>query len=167
MKSIPLNNKKFIRIISFYLFECPVVIKRGNKEEAVSVRGKSFRDFGIEGSHAYKSFLKEMKNRADSKTIEYAAVKTESDILVKEKQWNQIKKDSNYEFMVIYDAQKIGVVQCVFYCIRNALAHGDFDYSGETYVFTSRKNGKFRGRIRLREQTLLNWIEILKKWRKV
>ena len=52
----------------------------------------------------------------------------------------------------------------IFYYIRNALAHGSFGTtlsSGKrTYYFESAKNDIVKARIRLREETLLSWIDL-------
>ena len=48
----------------------------------------------------------------------------------------------------------------IFYCIRNALAHGTFSYIKSVYTFENFDRGKLKGRIRVNQKTLLKWIDL-------
>jgi len=50
--SIGMSNRNFQKIVSFYLFECPVAGK--------SKRGKKFDDYGIKGQAAFAFALLNM-----------------------------------------------------------------------------------------------------------
>ena len=66
------------------------------------------------------------------------------------------------EYIVIKkNDQNISITEGYFYCIRNALAHGDFDVEKGVYELRNRSDETIKGLARLKEKTLLKWIELV------
>ena len=165
MNSIPMRNERFQQILQFYLLECPVRVyqKEKQKESAkedttqskyiykftrVSKRGKSFRDRGLDGP-VLNSLRAAMKRVAPGLIMQstYAS--------------EDIKKIDAAEFIIVKrNEDRCSVTEGFFYFIRNSLAHGSFDVSDGYYYFENYKNGKLRGIARLKENTLIEWINL-------
>lgn len=164
MSPIPLTNKAFQRIIQFYLFECPVRTYRrvtkempGRTEEQphpkynfnfkkVSKRGITFADRGLDGAklNTLRAAMKRVANVTMEAVVgEVVAPEAEEYIVIK-------KNDQN-----------ISITEGYFYCIRNALAHGDFDVEKGVYELRNRSDETIKGLARLKEKTLLKWIELV------
>lgn len=163
---IPLNSKNFQRIIQFFLFECPVeTYKRIDKEKEtdaerenqihphynyhfhrVSHRGFSFADKELTGAKL-NSFRAAMKRVAET-DITLLAVDEINEI------------DLKSEFVIIKkNPGNVSDTEGLFYCIRNALAHGSFEVlNNKYYYFENRSGDKLKGIARLKEKTLLSWI---------
>ncbi len=168
---IPFNSKNFQAIITFYLFECPVrTYNRVNKSKEniedtegqphpkynyhfkrVSCRGQSFEDRGITGA-TLNSFRAAMKRVADTDII-LKAVTDMSDLV-------SYEPDSEY-LIIRKNENNVSNTEGLFYCIRNAFAHGSFDITeSKVYIFENWKNGKLNGTAKIREKTLLSWIDL-------
>ena len=159
---IPYNDKNFQRIIDFYLFNCPVTMEgQKNKKpikKKVSKRAITFENKRWTGN-LLTSLLRIMKNHIIfEETATPEAVKSSSEKM--EIESNQ--SDPYFEMIVYYPT--IGKTKSIFYSIRNAFAHGSFSVVKEgkesVYFLETEKDGNFRARIRLKEKTLLNWIEL-------
>ena len=61
--------------------------------------------------------------------------------------------------IVIAERSDMSLTSSIFYYIRNAFAHGSFMVDGDVYSFESSKDGTIKAAIRLREKTLLKWIQ--------
>ena len=166
--SIPISNDNFQRILLFYLFECPVkTFNRVKKEKEnpvdsseqphpkynyhfkrVSYRGLSFADRGISGGKL-NSFRAAMKRVADTNII-LRAVDEITDI------------DSNHEYIIIKrNVGNVSDTEGFFYCIRNAFAHGSFEVSeSRVYYFDNYVGDMLKGKAKIREKTLLAWIDL-------
>jgi hypothetical protein len=59
------------------------------------------------------------------------------------------------------NSDRISVTEGIFYCIRNAFAHGDFNVVGNMYYFKNEHNNKIKGLARISERNLLMWIELV------
>lgn len=70
--------------------------------------------------------------------------------------------DEHFEMIVVQKRNDMCLTSSIFYYIRNALAHGSFSVVAGTYYFESQKDGKVKARIRLREETLLEWMKCFK-----
>ena len=166
MKSIPLSNKSFQKIIQFYLFESPVRTRSSipkaeqdqNDPQAkykydfrrVSKRGVTFQDRNLDGSKL---------NTLRAAMIRVAKVKLIAVDTVEEV--SATAKKQVGEYIVIWKNEKnVSVTEGYFYCIRNAFAHGDFDVDDKMYTFTNESGGKIKGLARLNERSLLSWIEL-------
>ena len=73
--------------------------------------------------------------------------------------------DPYFEMVVFKENTAIGKTKSVFYMIRNGFAHGSFSVEtadvGRIYYFESEKDGEIKGQLRLREETLLAWINLV------
>ena len=143
---IPLNNKNFQKIIKFYLFECPVRTvaridkkqpkggKRHREYKKVSKMGKTFKERGLDGPNlnTLRAAMKKV-----TKDLALVAIKdfiAESDI------------PCNNEYVVIRkNDESVSITEGYFYCIRNALAHGDFEIQGKYYFLKNAQGGKIKG----------------------
>lgn len=160
---INFSDKAFQKILGFYLFECPA--------EAVSVRAKSFRDYGWDKPYKYSQLQSRLAKLNEESQIPFYRVSVESlyQTLLDQNQLDKI--DMNKE-IVIYTNVELSLAT-LFKSIRNSFAHGSFQkktYKNEQYyVFENRKpqnikhdENEIRARIILKEKTLLSWIEIVK-----
>jgi len=161
MSVIPVFDPNFQRIISFYLFECPVRTRRRiTKAERdpddpqakykyifkrVSQRGLTFADRGLDGPKL-NSLRAAMTRLTDAKLIV-----TEQEVTAPE--FN--------EYIIIQRNDNTSVTEGYFYCIRNAFAHGSFDVASGKYILQNNSGGKIRGLAVLREETLLSWIDLV------
>ena len=165
-EKIPFESSNFQKIIQFYLFECPVVHKKGKGEKQklskVSNRAKTLREYGWENNYL-KTLIANMK-KTSTERLEYKVIKIKSEIVneynIFEKE-NKLK-DKDNEIIFIHKRDDMSITEAIFYYIRNAFAHGSFSIKNKTYYLESLKDGEVTARIRLREKTLLNWIDMVK-----
>lgn len=159
---IPYNDKNFQKIIDFYLFRCPVATdgKKDKKpiKKNVSKRAVTFEDKHWKGNQL-TALLRIMKKDIVFEEVSSSdKVKSSSEKI--EQESNQ--SDPYFEMVVYYPT--IGNTKSVFYSIRNAFAHGSFSVvntqKNTVYCLETEKDGKLRARIRLKEKTLLHWIEL-------
>lgn len=164
---IPYSNKNFIKILDFYLFNCPVrhygkiTNPAGNPRyintfPKISVRGKTFAERGIEGQNL-RTLRSAMRRSSDGKIYDKTFT-DENDILQ-----NSIDPigQPKREICLTLKNENISQVDAIFYAIRNSLAHGSFCVDEEKYYyFETRNKGKLKARIRLKESTLLEWINL-------
>ena len=149
------KDENFSKIYKFFVIECPC--------EDVSVRGKSFKKIGCNMNslnNALKkgtSFLEENWIRVNNSDIEQT---------IKEK--NIYEKVNMPLEIAIHTNRDKSKTKGLFYSIRCAFAHGAFSIhkcDGEQYYFLENKyKGKLKGRIVVKEQSLLSWIEIVKSF---
>jgi len=168
MNPIP-QTINFYRIIQFYLFECPVrtrhPIPKKDRDpndsqakykysfKAVSKRGITFEDRGLDGArlNSLRYAMMRMTN------VELIALKATDDIE------NAVsKQDIQSEYVIIKrNEQSVSITEGFFYCIRNALAHGGFDTDGEVYYLRNEAKGEVKGVARIKESSLLAWIDLV------
>lgn len=168
---IPLDSNNFQEILNFYLFHCPVEIEKGTKKkgtlryEKVSKQAATLRNQGWIGGYL-NSLFAYMKH-THSGHLEYAHC-TGNNVERKtyEIEGNSLLSDNHFEMIVVQERNDMNLTSAVFYYIRNAFAHGSFSVIGTgattTYYLESAKGDDVKARIRLREQTLLKWIEDFK-----
>ena len=66
------------------------------------------------------------------------------------------------EYIIIKkNYQNHSITEGYFYCIRNALAHGDFDVDGIIYAMKNESRGKVKGIAKIKESSLLAWIDLV------
>lgn len=159
-KSYPISDKKFQKILSFYLFECPT--------PGTSRRAKDFEQLGWSGKASFASLKKNMlANASESLTKNYHPCKKE-ELESKFKLVSEVKPVD--EFCVFLKHDEKTVMQSLFSAIRNSFAHGSFaiqNFKNEKkekvrVYFFSNFDGYLKAEIILQEKTLLNWIEIIK-----
>lgn len=168
-QKIPWNDKNFQKILEFYLFNCPSETEKGKKNkgtlryEKVSQRAKTLRQQGWTDGYL-NSLFASMKHTTSGKLV-YEKYKSQDNIVDKcvEIEKNSSLTDEHFEMIVFQERSDMSLTGSVFYYIRNAFAHGSFSIvgSGEkrTYYLESAKDDKVKARIRLRETTLLQWID--------
>lgn len=161
---IPFSSDSFTTIIEFFLFNCPVEYSNGTK---VCVRAKTFRDYGYD-SGALNSLLANMKKGNGYPIIYNPIGSTErvEDVYYKIFD-NTNYSDPNIEFLIFRHTDDLGKTKSIFYAIRNAFAHGSFSVVFQNnrtyYLLENCHNGTIKARMRLREETLLKWIDLVKE----
>ena len=154
---LSISNKNLQKILKFYLFECPVPKK--------SVRGKKFSDYGIIGK---SSFSKLKKKMFDSATLSLRKHYKPLDKSQLEQEFiSALSITPPNEYCIFLKHDESTVMQSLFTAIRNAFAHGSFyvkKYGGVRIFFLSNFNGYLKAEIVLHEETLLKWIECIKKF---
>jgi hypothetical protein len=72
--------------------------------------------------------------------------------------------DGNSEFIVFKENSELKKLKSIFYAIRNAFAHGSFSIVNNNqntiYYLESAKDEKIKSQIKLKESTLLDWIDL-------
>lgn len=165
-EDLPFFNNNFQNILQFYLFNCPVEIEKGKQCNGtleyiqVSSRAVSLRGKGWKGS-ALNSLLANMKHTT-SKQLTYKLCHTNENIEneVKNIEKHTVLSDKQFEMIAIKKRNDMSVTGSIFYYIRNAFAHGSFSIDNGIYYFESSKNKEVSAQIRVREQTLLYWMDL-------
>ncbi len=160
---VPLSNENFRKIINGFVFECPTSIRKTKNKKTtyqrVSVRGKSFRDKNI-NKDLLKTLAAQIKRYL--KNGFYRKVKTSNEITMNEMPTHF--KDKKFEFIIFRNREDMSDIETIFYCIRNALAHGSFEVisseNHKIYEFESSKDGDIKSRMRLKEETLLKILDL-------
>lgn len=169
MNPIPISSKNFQRIIQFYLFETPVrTFKKTTKTEPgattdqphpkynyefkkVSKRGITFADRSLDGPKL---------NSLRAAMVRVTGVKlinVEDDVSGKAEEMG-----STAEYIIIKrNDNNVSITEGYFYCIRNAFAHGDFNVEDRVYTLKNEVGGKVKGMARLKESSLLAWIDLI------
>lgn len=170
----PFADKNFCRIINFYLWGCPTQTVKIQKDEAtkketriknkVSQQAITFEEQGWNGNNL-NTLLSEMK-KTSSKKLLYSCIGKNQDIkeAAEKAEAESNNSDINFEMIVFTEENHIGQTKTIFYYIRNSIAHGSFSRISNdgtpVYYFENKYGGKTKARIRLRERTLLHWIEL-------
>ena len=142
------ETSNFNRIVNFYVFSCPVKNKNGK----VCCNAMTFEQLGYSRQSLIK-LLKFIKTKLNNRVCFEEILSLHPDLNLKNK---------NYEIISCVEKKEIGKTKTIFYLIRNAFAHGQFDLISKTYILSPSKNGKPKGFIRLKEKTLLEIIEVVK-----
>lgn len=157
------KNSNFSKIIDFYLFQCPVY--RKSTKQQVSVRGKTFESRKI-ADKKLRSLLIELK-----KSVEYYECvdkneRIEDKIKTIENSGRYV--DKNFQMVVFHEDTDLGKTKTIFYVVRNALAHGAFSVTNikkeKVYYFENSRNKTVKAQIRIKESTLLYWIDLVEKY---
>ena len=154
-----LSSSNFQKILKFYLLECPVKTDRGR----VAQRGLIFEQRGFQ-KHKLTLLLTAMKKMLFGNIIVFKTSNGDNRTVESELERSGI---ANKPEFVVVRATNTTNTEAIFYCIRNAMAHGTFSVSTRQndifYHFESHKDGKLRGRVCLNEETLLQWINLIEK----
>lgn len=144
-------NKGFEKILKFYLFECPI--------ENVSKRGKLFKDFGWKGSSRFQMLERLLKSASGMTDAQWHILDSST----------EVRKESDgiaFNEQFLFSDKSKGRVRTFIYSIRNSLAHGSFktlDISGKKYYYFENEYRKnLRSKMFLSEDTLLEWIKIIR-----
>lgn len=150
-----LDNRELLKILQFYLFECPV--------EGTSHRGKKFKELGYSGSRAFGALKKELLRTATPSLAHNFKPSTREEIKANLESVENISYPD--EYCVYLKNSKSGIIQSMFSAIRNSFAHGSFNvrsYSHTRIFYLSNYKDYEKARMILHEKTLLRWIEIIK-----
>ena len=155
---IPIENLNFQKIIKFYLFECPVETKQ--KVNVINNGKKTQRTLYRKVSHRGKSFKERKLKRGDFISLKAAMIRSSYGLILSAS--NEEPKSPNVdEYIVIKkNEDHVNIIEGYFYCLRNGFAHGSFDVNGNYYIFENSYEGKLKGIARLKENTLLEWIDL-------
>ena len=155
---IPFKNENFEKILTFYLFNSPCEISKGTKENKtyipVSKVDKTFSKQGWTDKNL-NTLIAKMKNMSNH--LEYYPISSNQSINTIEK--NIGLSDPNFEMIIMHTRNDMSKACAIFYYIRNVFAHGLFDAKNNIYCFESSKNGVTKAKVRLKEETLLKWID--------
>ena len=166
-KNIPVKNADFQNIICNLLFLCPVCTRhtqKGNKTKfkPVSMRKCDFHSRGIRGN-LLTTILADIR-RPLIKVNGYASLAPDDDV---EKAMSSIiqsstNSDANFEVLVYKTRSDMPDSEAIFYYIRNAFAHGSFEYVPEKqlYLLESKKKDEVKAQMRLKESTLLHYSQL-------
>lgn len=139
---ILLRKKNFQKILRFFLFECPVQFYNGKK---VSVRGRTFKDRKLD-----KTGLNSL----------IAAMRRCSNISINTVKQTPSVPSGVQEYLVVKERNDMSIVNAYYYSIRNALAHGSFQFENGYLTLENKHNGGLKAVGRIKESTLLRWIEL-------
>ena len=145
---------KFADIYRFYVIECSV--------EGVSRRGRSFKERGILLQHLNR----ELRQQSPFLNTEwYVLPQSEIEAFCERngiQEGGSLKKE-----IIIQTNSKKSKTENLFYCIRNAFAHGAFEMHKHNnkmyYALENRYKGKLKSRMLIQEQTLLDWMQLVRK----
>ena len=168
MNEIPLDSQSFQKIIKFYLFECPVRLRKPIPKKdrnlddpqskykylfkKVSKRGVTFDERGLDGASLNTL-------RAAMKRVTGVILKAVDDT---ESVSTAVANMEGSEYIVIKrNESSCSITEGYFYCIRNALAHGDFNIVEKVYFLKNEDKGSIKGLARLTEKSLLAWIDLV------
>lgn len=161
----PLKNKssKLLKILDFYLFNCPVVKNKIN----VSVRGKTFQQRNMQGKQLTR-LLSEMKDCVTY--CEFIDPKQNLEHYVKTISNNKPFKDTNFQLIVLHKNSNLAQAISIFDSIRNAFAHGAFSIKktkrGNIYFLENCYKKVIKAQFRINESTLIKWIDLVEKYSK-
>ncbi len=150
------DSKNFWNIIRFYLIECPS--RNGGLQNPVSAKGKLLAAYGWEGgpkfSELKKAFIHACSRLETFEGVKNGSIKSKLEGIAPPTEYCSFSFSSNE-------------METLLRKIRNAFAHGNFypiKFRGQKiYVLQSFYHGKLNAEMALYEQTLLNWIDVIKE----
>lgn len=154
---MPIEDHSFQSYIMAFVFNCPSAIVISKKKEKpkhfipISTRNCSFRARGITGTLL---------------TTMTAQIKKRIEFYKKAEKSQKIEDlfDSNVynEKIVFRENNQMSDAEAVFYYIRNAFAHGSFEYIPEKkmYKLESKKGDTVKARMIINESTLTRLSEL-------
>lgn len=178
--NIPIEQLEFQKIIQGFVFMCPSAIKREKKNKDdqkrkteysyVSARkNSSFRKRGINKNLLTTILAVIRRPLVAIKT--FAAIESSDDVEtnIRTIAKNTTLSDPDYEIMVYKKRSDMSQAEAIFYYIRNAFAHGSFEVKKANtgkeniYIFESKKGNDIKAQMRLKESTLLKYIDLANK----
>ena len=177
-KTIPITNPIFQEIVCGLVFNCPSstvfkerigVNERGTPKykytyKPVSAREVSFRNRGID-NRLFETILAQIRRPLNNKKTYALIDKTESvELTVHTIDSSVPLKDQYYELIVFQKRPDMSNAEALYYYLRNAFAHGSFEVvptdNGNVYLLESSKDGNVKAQMRLKENSLLEYIRI-------
>ena len=158
------KNSEFNNFIYNFVIQCPCTFK--NTKALVSQRGNTFKKRGIQ---------KDLLNTLNAE-IKHMFIKSETYVKLQNNSNNSVDsyrtsllqsdkyKDPYFEFIIFKKRTDMSDTETIYYCIRNAFAHGSFTIiqndSTKMYLMHCEKNKDTKADMRLKETTLLRLIEL-------
>lgn len=156
-----LKDDDFRRILDFFVIFTPC--------KELSARAKPLKEkYGWKSKRELKRLTTALRNslpkgnifKFSNKWIKMKAVLAEADLI------DNFPSNIKDERCGFYQKSKQNQANCIFYHLRNCLAHGRFcirEKDGDwTFIFEDvEKNSKVSARMILKKSTLLRWIEII------
>lgn len=155
--NIPSSNPLFQSFIESFVFNCPsatVVSKKKDKNKkykSVSARECSFRLRGITGT-LLNTMTAQIKKRVEF----YQKVDNGQKV-------EDVFDSNRYDEKIVFKGNnQMSDAEVVFYYIRNAFAHGSFEYvpDANAYKLESKRDGVVKAQILLKEDTLKKLSEL-------
>lgn len=152
------DSKNFWDIVRFYLLECPTVKTEKKEKKRRSCRGKTLEEFGWNQNTRLKNMMtKSSVNLTDFTWSEDVEIKELTKEFTPPREYCVVKKKNPTSTDILVD-------------IRDSLAHGRFhiiEHEGKKiYIFknvnTHSKDKNQNAEIVLFEETLLQWIKVIK-----
>ena len=139
-------------LIEFFVINCPVQCKENGKMVSVSQKGLYFKNLNYT-KYEITCLLKAIKHDIND-NLEWC---DKNNIEIAEE---MIKKNNNYmdnqfEYIALIEDSQKKKTKTIFYMIRNALAHGDYDIKEDFITLKCQNKGKIKSYMRLRVETLL------------
>ena len=157
------GRRNFLKIIDFYLFNCPVYKK--SQDDRVSVRGQTFEERNITGKKL-ATLLKDMKQLVEVFRMVDKQEKVEESLKT---EMEKLKyKDGAIQLIFFYENTDLGQTKTIFDSIRNALAHGAFSIKTikkeKYYYFENKYKKTVKAQFKIKESTLLKWVELIEEY---
>lgn len=147
------SNKNFSKIYDFFVIKSPI--------SGVSVRGISFKDRNINLINLCAYIKREsvsLKNKWE--------IVTKKQMIEKLKEYDIYSDIKELEEIAIHTKNSkynLEKTESFFYCIRCSFAHGAFSVhtfnKNKYYILENKDNGENKGRIVIKESTLLKIID--------
>lgn len=177
-RQIPVRDSNFQDIINGLVFNCPSSTEHKEKNDIdsdgktrykriyrpVSVRNVSFRNKRINGG-LFNTIMAQIRRPLMKRKV-YALIEASECV---ESKVNSIISsaaldDPYFELAVFQKRSDMTDPEAFYYYIRNAFAHGSFEVirtnNDKVYLLESKKDGKVKAQMRLKEASLLEYIRI-------
>lgn len=146
------DESNFLKIIDFYVFNCPV---KGISQTAETFERKNWTNKNL------TTLISEMKKSISPSKDNFIYIANGE---IEDEYKRHDFTNNNYEFIIYKKSGELSQTESIFYHIRNAIAHGSFSIvnsdKGNIYYFQSKRYSEIKSRIRLKEETLLLWIDL-------
>ncbi len=154
------NDKVFNQVRKFYLDSLPFFGNNSpSSTQSINANKRGWKQHSV--NKLYMEMMKQLSIEDNVWLVKSS--KTHSDIQKKlsENKVHGISLQMN-EFICVEKLSSENRVSCIFRHIRNAIAHGRYKKKDGLVLFEDMsRNGKnITGRLLLKEETLISWIEI-------
>ena len=172
---IPFTDVQFQKIINGFVFMCPSSIRtkkrktQNSREKTqqsmpVSARDISFIKRGIKGPLLNTLLSQIRKPLLEKHTYHRAEDKDNVEVIVGDILTHSNLSDDFFDLIVFKKRNDMPDTEAIYYYIRNAFAHGSFevciDKGEKIYILESSKDGNIKAQMRLKERTLLRYMEL-------
>ncbi len=139
-------------LFEFFVVNCPVSRKRDGSYDFVSKKGKEFQKLNYVAQD-YKKLLNAIKKDLNNDIVftDKESINHVEEEIKKTKKY----RNTNFEYIGIIENPDYKKTKSIYYMIRNAFAHGDFEYDKGIYVLRSMRNNELKAIMRLKYSTLI------------